>query len=350
MNKKLIILLAFIGIVGLFSSCEKDGDKVTMLDDVIEPTLTLPEIALVRAKGADVLTFVGTTVNPGFTASATYVLEACATGDNFANPITLYSGIKPESMKITVSDLNQALLKKFKADQAHSIDFRLRSTLVVDGGTGAAGTGNNLFEYSSTVITKTLTPFGLLRLDLVGSEIPLKIVSPLSNGVFSGLVKVTETGFTLSDPETSKTYGVSATAGTLVLSGSNGITVAADKKGWYILTVDVNALTYTLEPYMIAIVGDATGSWDNDQDMEYDSELNRWSITLNLVGGKFIKFRRNDGWAWNMGLADGETGGLTGKLKQGGVGNDIPVAESGNYTVYYTILSDAAGSYQLIKN
>jgi len=161
---------------------------------------------------------------------------------------------------------------------------------------------------------------------------------------------LTETGFTLSDPETSKTYGVSATAGTLVLSGSNGITVAADKKGWYILTVDVNALTYTLEPYMIAIVGDATGSWDNDQDMEYDSELNRWSITLNLVGGKFIKFRRNDGWAWNMGLADGETGGLTGKLKQGGVGNDIPVAESGNYTVYYTILSDAAGSYQLIKN
>jgi hypothetical protein len=86
--------------------------------------------------------------------------------------------------------------------------------------------------------------------------------------------------------------------------------------------------------------------------MDYDPQRGYWYIDIDLVGGdgNFIKFRRNDGWGWNMGLADGEEGGLSGNLQQGGVGNDIPIAESGNYRVIFTILSDDAGTYELIKN
>ena len=48
-----------------------------------------------------------------------------------------------------------------------------------------------------------------------------------------------------------------------------------------------------------------------------------------------------------MGLADG---GAEGELQQGGVGNDIPIAEAGNYTIVFTILSNDAGTFTIVKN
>ena len=51
-----------------------------------------------------------------------------------------------------------------------------------------------------------------------------------------------------------------------------------------------------------------------------------------------------------MGFTEGTEGALTGTTQQGGVGNDIPITEAGNYTVIFTILSDDAGTYEFIKN
>lgn len=307
-----------------------------MLADPVAPTIaTMPNLTLERSKGVDLLEFVGTPVDPGFAASAKYFLEAAAAGIEFENVIQIYSGIEVESIKITVSDLNQLLLKSFPADQVSSIDFRIRTALVVDGGTGAES-----FEYFSGTSTADVTLYGLLRLDLIGSGMTQKIVSPLGNGEYSGLVKFDAASpFTLTDPETSVSYGGSG--GALVVDGA-AIAVVNE---WHILTANIIDLTYSMELYQIGIIGDATGSWDNDQNMEYDPETGTWSITLDLVDG-YIKFRKNDGWAWNMGLSDS---GVDGELQQGGVGNDIPVT-AGNYTVIYTILSNDAGLYQLIKN
>ncbi len=61
MKSKLIIYLAFLGMISLFASCEKDGDKVVMLTDPAAPTIqTLPDLTLTRANGTNILTFVGT--------------------------------------------------------------------------------------------------------------------------------------------------------------------------------------------------------------------------------------------------------------------------------------------------
>jgi len=348
MNRKLIIFLSFISILGILSSCEKDGTKIVMKADPTAPKLvTIPDLTLKRANGTDTLEFVGTAVDPGFTTSATYFLEACASGNNFAETMLIYSGSKDLSMKISVSDLNQLLLKKLPEDKTSAIDLRLRAVLTVDAGTGAAGTGSNPFEYTSDMATKDATIFGLLRLDLNNSGLAQKIVSPLGDGNYSGLVKLDPTqAFTLTDPETNKNYGGSG--GTLAVDGAG---IVVDSKGWYDFSADINGLTYNAEAYMIGIIGSATPTgWDSDTDMDYDAKTGRWYITIDLIGGQFIKFRKNDGWAWNMGLADDEKGGLTGDLKQGGVGNDIPIAESGNYTVYFTINNDNEGSYELVKN
>jgi hypothetical protein len=345
MKKNFILILSFIGLIG-FNSCEKDGTTVTMLSNPTAPTIQLPNLTLTRDAGSDTLEFIGTPVDPGFTASATYFIEACPAGDGFEDVTQLYSGVTIESVKITVSTINQLFLKKFPEDQTSSVDFRVRAVLVVDAGTGAPGTGTNTFEYVSTTTTVDVTIFGLLRLDLIGSGLTQKLVSPLSDGNYRQYVKLDPAqAFTLLDPETSTSYGGSG--GTLEVDGPG---IVVDPLGYYDLQADINGLTYVADPFMIAIVGDATGSWDNDQDMDYDPAKGYWYITLDLEGGKYIKFRRNDGWGWNMGLADGEDGGLSGNLKQGGVGNDILIAESGNYTAYFTIYSDAAGYYELIKN
>lgn len=340
MNKKLFLYLTFIGLIGLLFSCEKDETKVIMLTNPTAPILqSVPDLTLKRNNGKDTLVFTGTAVDPGFQASATYFLEACAQGTNFADPIAIKSGTMADKFKITVSDLNGLVLKKFPADQASSIDLRIRSVLTVDAGTGATP-----MVYNSAIKTVNLTPYGLPRLDLIGSGVDQKIESALGNGAYSGFVKLDKTiPFTLHDPDANLNYGANGTA--LELNGG-GIT--STDNGWFKLNADINALTYSMETYFIGFIGSATAvGWDGpDYDMDYDSKTGSWFITIDLVPG-FCKFRKNDGWAWNMGLADS---GVPGELKQGGVGNDIPITEAGNYTVVFTILNDNAGTYSIKKN
>jgi len=330
MNKNLILILALIGVISLFSNCEKDGEQITIKSNVTAPSITtLPDLTLLRANGTDSIEFVGTPVDPGFTASAKYYLEACAKGNGFENVTTIYSGVTVESIKMTISDLNLILLKGFPQDQASSVDYRIRAVLEKD-----AGTGIEDMEYISAIKNESTTIYGLPRLDLLNSGIDQKIEAPLGDGKYNSYVKLDATQpFTLKDPDTGKIYG--GVGGALAENGS-GISIADN--GYYNLEVDINALTYTTEAYMIGVIGDATpNGWDDpDQKLDYDIATGTWSITLDLTAG-VIKFRKNDGWGWNMGFVEGEEPGMSGDLQQGGYGNDIPIAASGNYTIIIKI-------------
>lgn len=345
MKKNLLTYLSIIGLLAIFTACEKEGDKVVMLDEPIAPNfVSVPSMTFSRADAAKTVEFTATPVDPGFVASATYFIEAAAAGTNFADPVSIYSGSKVESVKMTVSELNEILLKKFPGDAVSSVDLRIRSILTVDAGTGAAGTGSNPFEYISATKNVSATLYGLPRLDLINSGIAQKIESAKGDGSYVGLVKVDKTkAFTLKNPDNNKTYG--GAGGVLA---ENGAAIVPVETGWQKLYVDVTALTYKFEDFRIGLVGSATpNGWDApDQKMDYDAKTGTWKITLDLVPG-FCKFRKNDSWSWNMGLADS---GKPGELKQGGVGNDIPVTVAGNYTVTFTILSDAAGTYTMVKN
>lgn len=332
MNKTIIYLL-FIGLIGLFSSCEKDETKVVMSSNPIAPTIqTMPNLTLQRAHGTDVLTFTGTPVDPGFKASATYILEACASGNKFADAVTILSSVQDTVFKISVSDLNTILLKKFPADQVSSVDFRIRSVLVVDAGTGALGTSSNPLTYSSDTKTANVTIYGLPRLDLIANSAVFgKVESPLGDGKYSGFVKLDKTKpFTLKDPDANVVYGDNG--GNLKVDGT-GITPADN--GWYTMNVDTKGLTYSMSAYMIGLVGSATpNGWNSpDQKMDYDSKTGTWKITVDLVDGE-IKFRLNDGWAWNL-------GGTADKLEHNGANLKVT---AGNYTITLTITNATAGS------
>lgn len=336
--------MTFIGLTALFTSCEKDGEKVIMLSNPVAPTLTtVPDLTLERTSGTEVLEFVGTPIDPGFQASATYYLEACEAGTGFADPVTIWSGNQCKSMKITVSDLNGILLKKFPADASTPLDLRLRAVLVVDAGTGAPGTGTNPFSYSSALKSATAALYGLPRLNLVNSGMDQKIESALGDGKYTGLVKLDPTKpFTLNDPDAGTSYG--GAAGTLAV---NGAAIVPEITGWGRLTVDVTAQTFEISEYRIGLVGSATpNEWNSpDQPMEYDPATGTWSITLNLVDGE-IKFRLNNAWAWNL-------GGTPDNLTVDGA--NIPLT-AGNYTIVLTITNpnsvkgEVGGTCTIVKN
>ena len=347
MKKNLLIYLTFIGLAVFLAGCEKDGEMITMLSNPVAPTLTtIPDLTLERANGNSMLEFVGTPVDPGFQASATYFIDAAAAGTAFADPVTIWTGNQCKSMKLTVSDLNGALIRKFPTDATTSLDFRLRATLVVDAGTGAPGTGSNPFSYASALKTASASLYGLPRLDLVGSGLEQKIESALGDGKYTGLVKLnTANSFTLNDPDAGANYG--GAAGTLSV---NGPAIVPERTGWERMTVDVNALTYEISEYRIGLVGSATpNGWDSpDQPMEYNPATGTWSITVTLVDGE-IKFRLNNAWAWNLGYRPGGTN--PDDLFHNG---DNIVMTAGNYTITLTITQpngpDEAGSCTIVKN
>lgn len=338
MKKNFILYFMLLGLIGIFSSCEKDEDKIYMLDNPVAPVIvSMPDMTLLRTNGTDTIEFVGQPVDPGFTASANYFLEAALAGSEFADPVTIYSGVSPKSMKITVSDLNGIMLKKFDADVATAVEFRLRSVLVVSAGTGAPGTSTDPFEYISEIKTADVTPYGLPRLDLINSGIDQKIESALGDGAYSGFVKLNAANpFTLLDPDTNTSYGL--TGGELA---ANGSAITPDDTGWFIVTADINTGDFSQSAYMIGLVGSATpNGWNTpDQKMDYDAKTGTWKITIDLEDGE-IKFRKNDGWAWNL-------GGTTDALTQGGA--NIAVT-AGNYTITLTIVNDQTGTCKIVKN
>ncbi len=337
MNKKLSIYIAFIGLLGLLASCEKDETKAVLLSNPVAPTIkTMPDLTLIRTNGTDTVVFAGTPVNPGFQPSANYFLEVDTAGDNFQNALVLANQISDAAFKFSVSDLNGLLIKKFPTDTTSSVEFRIRAVLVID-----AGTGYTPIMSSSDVKSVVITTYGLPRLDLIGSGLTQKIESPLGNGDYSGYVKLDPSKpFTLKDPDANVMYG--ATGNTLTVDGA-GITVSA--AGWYFVEANTQALTLSTSPYMIGLVGSATpNGWNApDSKMDYNAKTGTWSITTNLIDGD-IKFRLNDAWSWNL-------GGTTNSLTHNGA--NITVA-AGNYTITLTITNATTGSetgtFTIVKN
>lgn len=120
-------------------------------------------------------------------------------------------------------------------------------------------------------------------------------------------------------------YGDNGANGTLDQNGDN---IVAGDAGYYRITVNLPAKTFTKTLTQWGIIGDATpGGWADDTNMTYDPTTKLWTGELFLQGGgKKIKFRANDGWDINLG--DSNTDGI---LEYGG--GDIAIADAGNYLV-----------------
>ncbi len=292
MNKKIYLYLTFIGFIGLLLSCEKDETKAVLLDSPIAPTIqSTPDLVLKRANGLNVLEFKGTPVDPGFQASATYYLEACAKGNNFQDATLILSDKQDLSMKITVAELDGILLKKFPADQVSSIDFRIRSVLSLSSGTGS-------FAYSSATKTVDVTTYGPPTLALTVAGKLQGVVSAADNKLYTGWIYTDGTPFQFTNNDNGKKYGGVLAAGEISCALTENGPAIALPAGGYNVTADINTgvMKMTIADVTIGIIGDGVGGWSDDTKMIYNFTDHTWNITKTVTAGG-IKFRTHNSWA-----------------------------------------------------
>ena len=97
------------------------------------------------------------------------------------------------------------------------------------------------------------------------------------------------------------------------------------KAGFYQVEVDLSAQTYTLTPFTIGIIGNATPKgWSGDTDMTYNPEERCWELkNVELTDGE-MKFRHTNDWSLNW-------GGPLDALVQDGA--NIAINEAGTYDI-----------------
>ena len=79
--------------------------------------------------------------------------------------------------------------------------------------------------------------------------------------------------------------------------------------GFYQVDVDLSAKTYTLTPFTIGIIGNATPTgWDSDTDMTYNPEERCWELKNVTLSDGEMKFRHKNDWSLSWG---GELDNLT---------------------------------------
>lgn len=88
-----------------------------------------------------------------------------------------------------------------------------------------------------------------------------------------------------------------------------GNIVITEEAGFYQVDVDLSAKTYTLTPFTIGIIGNATPKgWDGDTNMTYNPEERCWELkNVTLTDGE-MKFRHTNDWNLSWG---GELDNLT---------------------------------------
>ena len=150
-----------------------------------------------------------------------------------------------------------------------------------------------------------------------------RLQSPAFDGIYTGYSYLNG-GFKLTSQAdwNGTNYGW-ATETTLSTDGGAGNLWT--EEGFYAIDINCANLTWAVTPILWGVIGDATtGGWDVDTDMIYDTDEKCLTVTLDLVGGKTIKFRANDAWDVNL-------GGNMDDLSYGG--DNIAIAEDGNYTI-----------------
>lgn len=309
-------LLSLVVLAGILNSCT--DDDYTMLDGSAQaPTLTASGdttfVLLSDNADAEATTLSWNEVNLNVNTPVTYILEMVLGGTDFTAPVTLQSSTAT-SFTMTVGQLNaRAVAMGILPETTGTLDVRVKARI---------GESANSDLVSQT-LTLTVTPYtDVLDLStewgVVGSATPNGWNGPdipfwkqqgvENNGIIVAYANLVdgEIKFRMNnswDAPNINYGGNSSTGGALVEGGAN-IPVTA---GTYKITMNLNDLTYSIEPYSWGIVGSATlNGWDGpDISLEYDATSDQWRALTTLTDG-FIKFRMNNSWDISHGGESGE--------------------------------------------
>ena len=349
----------FMIVLGLLfiAGCEElpEGPFLKSEKEIVKPKFSNPSggtsFTITEANENNVMTtFKWSAADYGFQAAVTYTLQVSL--NNFKDVNDIGVTTKTE-LEILNSKMNTVLLiLGAEPDVSVAVKCRLKTFI----------NPNVPLIYSDT-LTINVKPFEKVieypKLYVPGSyqgwvlnESTPVITSAKSDGKYEGYLYFPDanTEFKLTkvpaweEPNTIGDPDPSGMSGTLKIGnwGGNNIKVTGGP-GQFRINADLNEATYAWVKTTWALIGDATpGGWSTDTPMTYNVSENTWTVTVNLIGGKSFKFRANGEWAINL----GDTGGDK-KLEYNG--DNIPVAENGNYTITLD-LSKTIYKYKIVKN
>jgi starch-binding outer membrane protein SusE/F len=333
-------------------SCENDIEAVATTQSgakLLTPA-TGTELVLLQSKENEIATtLVWDYSDFGVETAATYTVEIAKAGTDFAAPIAAGTTTN-RFLSWTVKELNGVLSANgFKPFVQSSIDIRIAAQL---------GTAANALKQYSNVITLKVTVYTseLPQLAIPGNHqgwkpttAPRIASSAFGKTDYEGYVWL-DGGHKFVGPDANGVYDWDkgpdygddgSNTGKLKVKGGD---LNATTAGYYLVKADTDKLTYSETFTNWGIIGDATpGAWDNSTPMNYDATAKVLKITVDLVGGKEMKFRANNAWDINFG-----DDGADGKLEAGGA--NIKVAASGNYTIVLDFNKPREYKYSITKN
>lgn len=348
MKSLYVKIMTYSLFVLLFTSCKKDETKVVAGTGTAPAlTSTTSTLVLTQADSAKTAaTFTSTTSSFGYEGSViSYTLQIDSAGKNFKTPaeVVLTTGL---TKSYNVYDFNNAVIALgLETGIAGKIEVRVKARI---------GTTDEIYPPAySNVLTLTVTPY-LFEILYPSLWVPgsyegfvtanaAKISSVANDGIYEGYINfpdaTTQFKFTSAPDDSHITYGTVA-AGTLVAGSGNNLAVTG--AGYYLIKANTKLLTYSAVKTTWAVIGDATGSWDNETPMTYDAAKKVWTITKALSVGA-LKFRANGNYDINFGsnkVADG-------KLVYNG--DNIPVATAGTYKITFNVSVPGSYVYTIVK-
>ncbi|GAA3763889.1 SusE domain-containing protein [Flavobacterium ginsengiterrae] len=358
------ILIAFIGVLAV--SCNADAvDERPVLDSVTIPEITAPAtgqtyVLDVEKAQEEAVKITWSAAEYSTDVVIKYTLLIDKKGGDFTAAKTLAATTNLTEASILAKDLNQAAIDLGgKPEVAADYDVKIASN--VSGGFVQVGKG---------LISITVTPYvGKVPYEFndwylvgdatvsgwdnnKGNQILFRSATNANEYKFTGFFKAGAFKAIKNLGSWAPMYGGSG--GSLAYRATDGdadpasFVIAAD--GYYTFKMDVQKLTYTLEPYAggagaatyttVGIIGSATAKgWDASTAMVKSSfNAHIWTLGVTSLNDGEMKFRANDAW-------DVSWGGKT-AFSGGGTGDNIPVAKS-KYLIYF---NDLDGSYLMIPN
>lgn len=362
MKKYLNIFLGLATLFSLLAGCD-DKESLTVLQKVnfkTAPDVSAHEIVITEDNKIEMLLQVSwdAVVFP-VEAPVTYTLQFETPGDTtgadaWTEAVRREIGEDLFSTSYSGAELNEiALALGLEPGKEATVVVRVQGTM-----------SRNIFSSASAI---RVTPIDVPKIidypslyiagDYQGWNIaaPSKISSVKDDGIYEGYIYIPAGGtneFKLyTEPDWNSTSYGHESEGKIMVANYAGANFAAPSDGYYLFMVNLNDMTYQLIKTSWGIIGAATpGGWDADTPLTYDPATQTWNVTANMKADGSFKFRANNEWVLDFGLAGGRPAYANHPWLPYVEQPQFTVPADGNYTLTLDLHIPGNYAYKIKKN
>jgi starch-binding outer membrane protein SusE/F len=362
MKNQLNTLLAVAMMVPLFFSCE-DDPALTVLEKVsfsAPPEVSATQIVITEENKVETLLQISwKEIRFPVEGPVTYTLQLETANDT--------SGVNGWSGAVSREVGEDLLATSFSGSELNDLALELGLEPGVEGTIAMRVQGTmsrNIFSPATAIRVVPIDvpeiieyPSLYIAGDYQGWNIgtPSMISSVNDDGIYEGYIYIPGGGtneFKLyAQPDWGPmSYGYES-EGKIMEANFAGANFVAPSDGYYLFMVNLNEMTYQLIKTSWGLIGGATpGGWDADTPLNYDPGTQTWNVTADMKADGSFKFRANNAWVLDFGLADGKLSYANHPWKPYVEQPHFAVPVDGNYTITLDLHIPGNYTYILRKN